>query len=181
MGEPCNLAAVSQHGEVEHAQQSIFTCGHVGRSMDDKFRSEERREEACTDLAFMLCVFYAEPRISRIAISSGRSRAISCSLVHSLKAKSVHFVKWQRCRVRSSPRRRRSLGPLPSCLRLVNLDSTIFLQLTYFAVEAAPPDLFDMLGGGEEGRSGGEGAGGRGLGPSYILASLAFPLVFAPR
>ena len=78
--------------------------------------------------------------------------------------------------------RRRSLGPLPSCLRLVNLDSTIVLQLTYFAVEAATPELFDTLGGGEEGGSGGgEGAGGRGLGPSYILASLAFPLVFAPR
>ena len=42
-----------------------------------------------TDLAFMLCVFYAETRISRVAISSGRARAISRNLVHSLKAKSV--------------------------------------------------------------------------------------------
>ena len=42
----------------------------------------------------MLCVFYAEPRISRVAISSGRERAISRNLVHSLKAKSVlHNVK----------------------------------------------------------------------------------------
>ena len=44
---------------------------------------------ACTDLAFMLCVFYAEPRISRVPISSGRARTISRNLVHSLKAKSV--------------------------------------------------------------------------------------------
>ena len=42
-----------------------------------------------TDLAFMLCVFYAEPRISRVAISSGRARAISRNPVHTLKAKSI--------------------------------------------------------------------------------------------
>ena len=47
----------------------------------------------------LYCVFYAEPRISRVAISSGRGRerAISRNLVHSLKAKSVfsryEFIK----------------------------------------------------------------------------------------
>ena len=50
---------------------------------------------ACTDLAFMLCVFYAEPRISRVPISSGRARTISRNLVHSLKAKSVRTATSQ--------------------------------------------------------------------------------------
>ena len=44
-----------------------------------------------TDLAFMLCLFYAEPRIYRVGISSDHARAISRNLVHSLKAKSVHI------------------------------------------------------------------------------------------
>ena len=49
-----------------------------------------------TDLAIKMCMFYAEPRISRVAISSGRARAISRNLVHSLKAKSVHkFEFWK--------------------------------------------------------------------------------------
>ena len=56
----------------------------------------------------------------------------------------------------------------------------IALQLTYFAVEAAPKDLFDVLGEGEG--SNGGGGGGRGLVPSSsILASLAFSLVIALR
>ena len=38
-----------------------------------------------------MCVFYAEPRISRVAISPGRARAISHILVHSLKAISVEW------------------------------------------------------------------------------------------
>ena len=43
----------------------------------------------CTDLTIKIRVFYTEPRISRVAISSGRACAISRKLVHSLKAKSV--------------------------------------------------------------------------------------------
>ena len=42
-----------------------------------------------TDLAIKMCVFYAEPHISRVAISSGRARAISRNLVHSLKTISL--------------------------------------------------------------------------------------------
>ena len=56
----------------------------------------------------------------------------------------------------------------------------IALQLTYFAVEAAPKDLFDVLGEGEG--SNGRGGGGRGLVPSSsILASMAFSLVIVLR
>ena len=58
----------------------------------------------------------------------------------------------------------------------------IALQLTYFAVEAAPKDLFDVLGEGEGSNGGGGGGGGRGLVPSSsILASMAFSLVIALR
>ena len=52
------------------------------------------------------------------------------------------------------------------------VDLYVFLQLTYFAVEAASRDLFDLLG--EGGAAGGEG---RSQPPPYILA---FLLVFAP-
>ena len=44
---------------------------------------------ANTDLALKMCVSYAEPRISRVMISSGRARTISRNPVHTLKAKSV--------------------------------------------------------------------------------------------
>ena len=39
-------------------------------------RGPYNREPVYTDLAFMLCVFYAEPCISRVAISSGRARTV---------------------------------------------------------------------------------------------------------
>ena len=71
---------------------------------------------ASTDLAFMLCGFYAEPRISRVAISSGRTRAISHNPVHTLKAKSVYFGFFANYRHYSSllsarPRHRRCVLP----------------------------------------------------------------------
>ena len=52
------------------------------------------------------------------------------------------------------------------------VDLYVFLQLTYFAVEVASRDLFDVLGEGGAG-----GGGGRSQPPPYILA---FLLVFAP-
>ena len=80
-------------GETRYSSDSIFRsfsyhflwCMQMTRT---RARSMIMKT-AATDLAFMLCVFYAEPRISRVAISSGHSRAISRNPVHTLKAKSV--------------------------------------------------------------------------------------------
>ena len=61
--------------------------------------SESGSRKRDTDLAFMLCMFYTEPCISCVMISSGRATyCISRNLVHSLKAKSVLFQPFQGAR-----------------------------------------------------------------------------------
>ena len=74
-----DLLLSSYFAQCKHSvpQTTVFTSRADERCGLTLHSPAARRRYTHTHMEFLICVFYAEPRISRVAMSSGRARAIS--------------------------------------------------------------------------------------------------------